>query len=140
MLQATSEWIVDGEFIVSATKTSKTVLVVEDNSIQREGLASVLRNEGYRVLAAADGEEALKYLRGDPTPDLLLLDMMMPQPDGWQYLGQLRRDPGMASVPIIITTGLGIASREWAISLGAAGLLCKPINFDELRRELERFR
>jgi len=61
---------------VSATKTSKTVLVVEDNSIQREGLASVLRNEGYRVLAAADGEEALKYLRGDPTPDLLLLDMM----------------------------------------------------------------
>ena len=95
----------------------KKILVVEDNSIQREGLASVLRNEGYRVLAAADGEEALKYLRGDPTPDLLLLDMMMPQPDGWQFLGQLRRDPGMASVPIIITTGLGIASREWAISL-----------------------
>jgi carbon storage regulator CsrA len=59
-----------------------TLLVVEDDDVAREALAAVLRRAGYRVLPAANGEEALAALRADPAPDLILLDMLMPVLDG----------------------------------------------------------
>jgi CheY-like chemotaxis protein len=64
----------------------KTVLVVEGNEVMREGLAAVLRRQGYHVEAVADGRQALNHLRGHPAPDLVLLDMLMPVLDGWALL------------------------------------------------------
>jgi len=125
---------------MSTAGESKTVLVVEDNRVEREGTAVVLREKGYRVLLAANGAEAWKHLRGDPLPDLMLLDMMLPDVDGWQLLAQVRGDPTFASMPVIIATGLGIANPNWAASLGAAGLLRKPFDADRLIQEVERFR
>jgi CheY-like chemotaxis protein len=116
----------------------RTVLVVEDNPIQREGLAAVLRQEGYDAVPAANGKEALERLRSKPTPDAMLLDMMMSELDGWQLLKLLRQYPALLAVPVIIVTGLGIANLEWARSLGAAGLARKPVEVEHLKGELVR--
>jgi CheY-like chemotaxis protein len=117
---------------------AKTVLVVEDNRVQREALAALLRQDRYEVVAAANGKEALDRLKGKPPPDVLLLDMMMSEIDGWQLLKLLRHYPGLMEIPVIIVTGLEIANLEWALSLGAAGLVRKPVELDHLRNELAR--
>ncbi|HTU90036.1 MAG TPA: response regulator [Gemmataceae bacterium] len=106
---------------------------MEDNTIQREGLALVLRQRGFSVLAAADGQEALDLLASSD-PGLILLDMLIPNEagDGWWFLKQQRQVPRLASIPVLITTALSIASKEWAASLGAAGLIRKPIDIEPL--------
>ena len=116
----------------------KTLLVVEDNAIEREGLAAVLRQEGYSVIPAANGKEALDCLESGAPPDLLLLDMMMSEIDGWQLLKMLRRRPELLALPVIIVTGLGIANLEWARSVGAVGLVRKPIDLEQLKDSLAR--
>jgi CheY-like chemotaxis protein len=120
--------------------TGKTILVVEDNAIQREGLAVILHLEGYTALLAANGEEGLSWLRSEPTPDLILLDMMIPKhkADGWYFLERRKHIPVAASVPIIITTGIGNASDEWAVALGACCLLRKPVEPEHLLNEIKR--
>jgi putative two-component system response regulator len=118
--------------------TRKTLLIVEDNSIEREGLAAVLRQAGYSVIAAANGKEALHLLNGGPNPSVVLLDMMMSEVDGWQLLKMLRSRPELLHLPVIIVTGLGIANLEWAKSLGAVGLVTKPIDVGQLKDALAR--
>jgi two-component system response regulator MprA len=117
--------------------TNETILVVEDDAVQREGLALLLREEGYTVLTAADGQETLHSLRNDPTPDLILLDMLMPVHDGWRFLKE-RTWSRLASIPVVIVTSLGNASHEWAASLGAAGFLRKPFDVEPLLTEIRR--
>src|SRR5436309_1606399 len=104
----------------------KTILVVDDDPITCEGLAAVLRPEGYSVVMALDSVGAMHYLSTEPAPDLVLLDMMMPGHDGWQFLNQWKHSRSHATIPVVIMTALGIASPEWAASLGAVSLLRKP--------------
>jgi CheY-like chemotaxis protein len=115
-----------------------TLLVVDDNEITREGLAAVLRREGCTVVLAGDGEQALACLRSGLVPDLILLDMMMPRVDGWAFLAERRRHPAAVAVPVVILTGLSIANAEWASSLGAAGLLRKPVETETVLAEVRR--
>jgi CheY-like chemotaxis protein len=112
---------------------------VEDNEVAREELAFVLRREGYAVDVVADGRAALERLRGGPAPGLILLDMMTPRLDGWRFLEQRGTDPALAAVPVVILTALGVASAEWAASLGAAHCLRKPWDTDSLLRTVRRF-
>jgi CheY-like chemotaxis protein len=86
--------------------------VVEDNSIEREGIAAVLRQEGFDAVVAANGKEALERLSSTPAPDVMLLDMMMSEVDGWQLLKMLRGHPELLAIPVIIVTGLAIATPE----------------------------
>jgi CheY-like chemotaxis protein len=120
--------------------SGKTLLVVDDDPIQREGLAVVLRTEGYTVVVAADGLEAIEHLKQGAPIDLVLLDMMIPAPacDGWRFLEKRKHDPALASVPILIITGLAIANAEWAASLGAAGYVKKAVDPKELFAEVRR--
>jgi CheY-like chemotaxis protein len=118
--------------------TDKTILVVEDDAVQREGLAALLREEGYTVFTAGDGQEALHSLRNDPTPGLILLDMLMPIHDGWRFLKERTWSPRLASIPVVVVTSLGNASQEWAASLGAAGFLRKPFDVEPLLTEIRR--
>jgi CheY-like chemotaxis protein len=117
-----------------------TVLVVEDDQIHLEGLAVILGREGYEIYRAKDAQEGLALL-DRLTPTLILLDMMIPSPgkDGWHFLHELRKTPAAASVPVVIMTALGVASQEWAASLGAKGLLRKPVDVDTLLAAVKRY-
>jgi CheY-like chemotaxis protein len=115
----------------------RTLLVVEDNDVAREGLATVLRREGYEVLLAANGREAIERLREGPRPDLILLDMLMPVLDGWHFLGSLRQAGPQPPIPVIVTTGT-ILTREWAQDNGCQGFVRKPIDTQELFDEIRR--
>jgi CheY-like chemotaxis protein len=119
-LTGDNSWPTAASYNYCMTRT-RTVLVVEDNSIEREGMAAVLRQEGFDAVLAANGKEALERLQGKPTPDVMLLDMMMSEMDGWQLLKMLRQLPDLVQVPVIIVTGLGIANIEWARSLARPG-------------------
>jgi len=118
----------------------ETILIVEDNEVQREGLAIVLRKEGYTVFPTADGKEAIALLKSGVAPDLILLDMLVPPPgaDGWRFLKARAGDPALAAVPVVITTALGIASDQWAVSLGACCLVHKPVDTADLLTAIRR--
>jgi CheY-like chemotaxis protein len=112
---------------------NETILVIEDNEIQREGMAFILRNAGYTIVTAKGGDEGLSLMRSGPKPNLILLDMLMPNGgDGWDFLQRRRHQPELVTVPVIITTGVGYASDEWAAALGACSLIRKPIDTDVL--------
>jgi CheY-like chemotaxis protein len=119
------------------TAPAKTLLIVEDNPVVREELSLALRRRGYSVAIAANGRQALEQLRDSAFPDLILLDMLMPVMDGWQFLKELRQLAPRPSVPIIITTG-SIVTRDWALDHGAVGFLKKPFSDDELVTEVQR--
>ncbi len=119
---------------------SGTVLIIEDDNIQREMLTTELRQQGFTVATATDGSEAVSQLSRGLLPQLILLDMLIPTGhcDGWWFLQQRERMPELAAVPVIILTSLSVASKAWAASLGAAGLIRKPCDPAPLIAEVER--
>jgi two-component system chemotaxis response regulator CheY len=115
-----------------ATKLAgKTILIVEDEPLLGLEWSQLLEKEHARVARAHNGEQALELLQRGLVPHLVLLDMLMPVADGWRFLERLKKHGAMASGPIVIVTGLGAASREWAESLGATAFLRKPVEADE---------
>ena len=123
--------------MAESDRTATSLLLVEDNEVEREGLAIILRREGFTVTEAATGNEALAALRAGK-PDLVLLDMLLPgsRLDGWSLLDNLRHIPEWSTIPVLIITGLGIASKEWAVSLGARDVVRKPIEADEIVQKI----
>src|SRR6516225_8420776 len=104
----------------SATKLAgKTILIVEDEPLLGLEWSMLLEKEQARVARAGNGAQALDLLERGLAPKLVVLDMLMPVADGWRFLERLKKHEAMASAPIVIVTGLGAASREWAESLGA---------------------
>jgi CheY-like chemotaxis protein len=125
--------------MTSGTRSDKTVLVVEDNAIEREGLIAILTQEGYRVAAAVDSEGALAFLRDNAPPALVLMDMLVPGgKDGWHFFAERAKDQALHAVPVLITTGVRIAGDDWARSLGAHGCLRKPLDVTTLLAEVRR--
>ena len=83
------------------------LLVVEDDHDHREALRDTLEDEGYLVETAIHGRDALRRLLAGPRPDLILLDLMMPEMDGWTLMAELSARPDLASVPIVVTSQVG---------------------------------
>src|SRR5690242_1363839 len=105
------------------------ILVADDEASMRKFIASNLRVRGYEVVTAADGTEALT-VAARQSPDLIVLDICMPGPDGMQVLATLRRH---SQVPVVIVSGLADKNdRLTALKLGATDLLCKPFGVNEL--------
>jgi len=123
--------------MASPTYTPPSVLVVEDNEAARNGLASLLRTAGYQPIPVNNGRDAYNYLRARQRADLILLDMLMPELDGWQFLEKVRDWSKPLGVPIVVTTGT-ILSKEWAVAHGCTGFVKKPIDPDTLLKEVER--
>ena len=109
------------------TSEPQTVLVVDDTPANIDVLTGILRGS-YRVQAALDGAKALQLARGPRRPDLILLDVMMPEMDGYQVLSHLKADPVTAAIPVIFVTALTEATDEQkGLELGAVDYLTKPI-------------
>lgn len=103
------------------------VLIVDDQPLNIMILADLLRPH-YQVLAANSGTRALKTCRASPPPDLVLLDIMMPDMDGYQILDRLRADPATADIPVIFLTAMDASEHEVkGLELGAADYITKPI-------------
>ena len=109
-----------------------TVLIADDLEENREMLTALLRHEGYRVVLAADGKEALERLADEPI-DVALLDVMMPRCTGFEACRQIKSKPETQLLPVILITGLnGTDDRVRGIECGADDFLSKPIKKDEL--------
>src|SRR5690349_16993945 len=80
----------------------RRVLVVDDDADIRETVSLILEDEGYEVQSAQDGAAALGVLRAGPLPDVILLDLMMPVMNGWQFREQQTRDPRLAAIPVVV--------------------------------------
>ena len=115
-----------------------SILIVDDDADVRESLAEVLGEEGYRVAGVRNGREALEYLRSETLPSLILLDMMMPEMDGWRFRLELQKVPELASIPVVILSGHG-SVRDAALVLGAADYLRKPLRLESLLEIAERY-
>jgi CheY-like chemotaxis protein len=113
-----------------------TVLVVDDDASILDTVTAILSGEGYDVVSAASGQEALDAV-ARKQPLLILLDMRMPIMDGWAVARALRAQGN--SVPIVVMTAAESAQR-WADEVGAEGFLAKPFGLDELLTIVERFR
>jgi CheY-like chemotaxis protein len=105
------------------------VLIVEDDEDLREMMAQLLTLEGFHTATVANGREALEYLHGTGTPEVILLDLMMPVMDGWEFRRQQQADPALAPVPVIVLSAL---DQGRASTLEADAFLKKPLDFDRL--------
>jgi DNA-binding response OmpR family regulator len=113
------------------------ILVVDDNAINREMLARRLERQGYSVAVAENGRQALEMARAEPY-DLMLLDMMMPEMNGFQVLQIWMADPVLSDVPVIVVSALDeIESVARCVELGATDYLAKPFNPVLLRARVE---
>ena len=106
-----------------------TVLVVDDDATVRSLLAKTLEKEGYRVISACNGVEALALAR-EHRPQAITLDVLMPQMDGWGALKELKADAELRDIPVIMVTVLN--ERGMAIPLGAADFVTKPVDRQRL--------
>lgn len=114
----------------------KRVFVVDDEPDVTELLRTILEVEGFVVETSTDGRDALARVMKDP-PDLLVLDLMMPQLDGFELLRLLRADPGGAAVPVLVVSARsGHQHQLESLQRGASAYLCKPFSPRELRRQV----
>ncbi len=113
------------------------VLLVEDDGDVREALADLLREHGYDVAWAADGAEAIRALRSGLRPSAILLDLMMPVMDGFQFRAEQRSDPALAPIPVIVISADRSIDRD-AAALGAAAKLAKPTTVSDVLAAVAR--
>jgi CheY-like chemotaxis protein len=110
-----------------AQRTIKKVLIVDDNADIRQSLARLLRVFGIQSAVAADGQEALDRLRADTAVGLIVLDLMMPVMDGWEFRHQQVEDPDLAAIPVVVCSGGGNISSPSDFD-GVVGFHRKPVD------------
>ena len=104
------------------------VLIVEDDEDLRDMMAQMLTIEGFDTSVASNGREALEYLQRETRPHVILLDLMMPVMDGWEFRRRQKADPELAPLPVIVLSALDPARAK----VDATAFLKKPLDFDHL--------
>ena len=118
---------------------SATILVVEDNELNMELITDVLNLAGYTVLSANDAERAFIITR-ESRPDLILMDIQLPQIDGLEATRMLKKDPATASIPVVAVTSHAMeGDREKVVEAGCAGYFVKPIDVRTFAGEIKKY-
>ncbi|HSG44715.1 MAG TPA: response regulator [Anaerolineales bacterium] len=118
--------------------TQKTVLIIEDEEDAAELFSEMMRVSGFHVLTTSKSEPAISMMNEDK-PDLVLLDIMMPEISGLDILRQMRRDPNLSEIPVIVLTAKSMpADIKKGMEAGASTYLTKPVGFQELKDAVER--
>ena len=116
-----------------------TILYIEDNIDNRTLVRRVLQIEGYRVMEAESGFKAFEILRSE-IPDLVLMDINLPDMDGYEITTRLKQMPSLARVPVIaMTANVMKGDREKTLAAGCDGYISKPIDIDTLPSQIARF-
>jgi two-component system chemotaxis response regulator CheY len=117
----------------------ESILVIEDDDSIRSMILYALESEGYTVLGAANGRVGLDILHTNTKPCLILLDLMLPVMNGWEFLDALRKQPEsmLATIPVIVTSAAG--DRASTAAQKAEGYIKKPINLEHLLDEVRKF-
>jgi len=123
---------------MTTRRRRKTILVIEDEPEVCNFASRVLELEGYRVLQAGDSEEGMRLVKAIQI-SLVLLDLRLPGHDGWAVLEQMKSEPELSSIPVIVfTASAGISQRERALKMGAIDYLVKPLSAARLRKAVTR--
>jgi two-component system cell cycle response regulator DivK len=116
-----------------------TILYVEDNKDNRTLVRRVLMAEGYTILEAVNATEAVKTLE-QTIPDLILMDINMPDVDGFTLTAQIKKKPGFENVPIVaLTANVMRGDREKSMEAGCDGYIQKPIDIDTIGDQIEHY-
>ena len=117
----------------------KKILIVEDNQDSRELVVKILKNRGYQLIEAVDGEDALEKAITE-RPDLILMDISIPKIDGYEVTRMLKSRKEFKSTPIIALTAHAMkGDREKAMESGCEGYIAKPINIHELPEQIKPY-
>ena len=120
------------------TLTDKTVLIVEDEVDAAELFAEMMRVSGFRVRKTSSSAPALSMM-AEERPDIVLLDIMMPGISGLEILRQMRQDPTLANIPVVVVSAKSMpADIRNGMEAGASTYLTKPVGFLELKEAVER--
>ncbi len=115
------------------------ILIVEDNEASRDMLSRRLSRRGYQVIAASDGKRGITMAR-EQSPDLIVMDMSLPELDGWEATRRLKADPATRAIPIVALTAHAMASdRKKAMDAGCDDYHTKPVDFENFVRSLHGF-
>jgi CheY-like chemotaxis protein len=111
----------------------RTVLLVDDDARNIFALSSVLERRGMKVLSATTGREAIALIESTPDLAMVLMDIMMPEMDGYQTIAMVRENPAYRRLPIVALTAKAmVGDREKCLEAGATDYLAKPVNIDQL--------
>ncbi len=114
-----------------------TILIVEDNEMNRDMLYRRLSRKGYSVLVAQDGVEGMSVARSE-TPDLIIMDLSLPIVDGWEASRRLKADATTSAIPIIALTAHAMSTdKEKALAAGCDDFDTKPIDFNRLLQKID---
>jgi CheY-like chemotaxis protein len=123
--------------ILPPKEPMSSILLVEDDRDSREALAFVLEDAGHTVASAGNGREALELLDDDEKPDLILLDLMMPVMNGWEFLGERKRRPVLASIPVMVLTAAALDDKLGDFDVT---YVRKPVDGGELVQRIGKLR
>ncbi len=119
--------------------SSRRILVIEDNADNRTLITDILSALAYTVIEAIDGEQGVAKAAAE-RPDLILMDLSLPQMDGWTATRQIKANPELAHIPIIaLTAHAMVGDREKALEAGCDDYISKPIDLRELQNKLAQF-
>lgn len=114
-----------------------TVLLVDDDPGILSAIYDFLSEQGYRVVVATNGVEALNQLGTGIRPDVILLDVMMPVMDGWDFRAELLADPALRDIPVVVITAAGFSPETIRHQLRARDVLSKPLDLCHFLRTLQ---
>ncbi|HEY0769748.1 MAG TPA: response regulator [Sphingobacteriaceae bacterium] len=117
----------------------KKILIIDDDSRNIFALTAVLRAKGFQCVSAASAIEGIRILDQDPEIGIILMDMMMPEMDGYEAISNIKANPNTAGIPVIAVTAQAmVGDKEKCLNAGATGYVAKPIDIDILKDLLDK--
>ena len=119
--------------------SKKEILIIDDDSKNIFALSAVLKSKKYPCVSAMSADQGLKILSANKNIGVVLMDMMMPEMDGYEAIGKMKSDEELKNIPVIAVTAQAmVGDREKCVKAGADGYISKPVNVDELLRLLNK--
>ena len=118
----------------------KTILIIDDDNRNIFALTAVLKAKGFDCLSATSAQDGFSLIENDGNVAVVLMDMMMPDMDGYQAIAAMKKSEKMQNIPVLAVTAQAmVGDKERCLSAGASGYVSKPINVDELLTQIENF-